>query len=168
LREREELLHFSATRDALTGLRNTTSCKSWVEEFVKITDGKPVDYGVMVFDLNDLKKTNDKYGHDMGNKLIIVAAKIIPDTFKRSPVFRIGGDEFAVVLQNSDLEIYEELLEKFDLSCANAVVHKNAQIPVRVACGFARFDPSRDIRFADVFKRADEAMYENKRKMKTE
>ena len=44
--------------------------------------------------------TNDKYGHEAGNKLIITAARIISTVFKRSPVFRVGGDEFVVVLQN--------------------------------------------------------------------
>ena len=168
LREREEFLHFSATRDSLTGLRNTTSYKSWAEEFVKATEGKDVDYGIVVLDLNDLKKTNDKYGHNVGNELIITAAKLIADVFKRSPVFRIGGDEFAVVLQNVDLENCEALFEQFELNCRNTFVHGNANIPVRIAYGFARFDPDRDTRFKDVFDRADEAMYENKRKIKAE
>ena len=168
LREREEFLHFSATRDSLTGLRNTTSYKSWAEEFVKATEGKDVDYGIVVLDLNDLKKTNDKYGHNVGNELIITAAKLIADVFKRSPVFRIGGDEFAVVLQNVDLENCEALFEQFELNCRNTFVHGNANIPVRIAYGFARFDPNRDTRFKDVFDRADEAMYENKRKIKAE
>lgn len=168
LREREEFLHFSATRDSLTGLRNTTSYKSWVDEFVKVTEGKDVDYGIVVLDLNDLKKTNDKYGHNVGNELIITAAKLIADVFKRSPVFRIGGDEFTVVLQNVDLENCEALFEQFELNCRNTFVHGNANIPVRIAYGFARFDPDRDTRFKDVFDRADEAMYENKRKIKAE
>lgn len=168
LREREELLSFSATRDSLTGLRNTTSYKSWVDEFVKVTEGKDVDYGIVVLDLNDLKKTNDKYGHNVGNELIITAAKLIADVFKRSPVFRIGGDEFAVVLQSVDLENCEALFEQFELNCRNTFVHGNANIPVRIAYGFARFDPDRDTRFKDVFDRADEAMYENKRKIKAE
>ena len=167
LREREEQLHLSANRDSLTGLRNTTSYTSWVAKFDKEIEGKNADFGVMVLDLNDLKKTNDKYGHAAGNNLIVNASKVISDTFKRSPVFRIGGDEFLVVLQNSDLEDYENLYERFKFNCANTFIEEgNMSIPVRIASGFSRFDSGTDMCFADVFKRADDAMYENKSKTK--
>ena len=163
LREREELLHLSANRDSMTGLRNTTSYTSWMEKFDQEIDGKNARFGVIMLDLNDLKKTNDQYGHDVGNELIVIAAKIISDIFKRSPVFRIGGDEFLVVLQNSDLENREKLMAQFDRDCANTFIEKEgARIPISVASGYAVFDPDQDRRFADVFKRADEAMYKNK------
>jgi diguanylate cyclase (GGDEF)-like protein len=165
LREREELLHLSANRDSLTGLRNTTSYTAWLEKIDKEIDN--ADYAVAVLDINRLKETNDKYGHDVGNELIVLSAKIISNIFKRSPVFRIGGDEFLVVLQNKDLADYDNLFEKFETKCKNTFIEKeNAKIPVSIACGFARFDFDKDSCFADVFKRADDAMYENKRKMK--
>lgn len=74
LREREELLHLSANRDSLTGIRNTTSYASWVAKFDEEIQGKNADFGVVVLDLNDLKATNDQYGHAVGNKLIVNAA----------------------------------------------------------------------------------------------
>ena len=51
-----------------------------------------------MFDLNNLKETNDIYGHDLGNKLLATTAKAISVVFKRRPVFRIGGDEFLVII----------------------------------------------------------------------
>ena len=92
LREREEHLHLSANRDSMTGLRNTTSYASWVARFDKEMENNLFDFGIVVFDLNNLKKTNDTYGHEVGDELIITSAKIISEVFKRSPVFRIGGD----------------------------------------------------------------------------
>ena len=167
LREREELLRILANRDSLTGLRNTTSYTAWVTKFDKEIEGKNAEFGVIVFDLNDLKKTNDKYGHAVGNKLIVTAAKVISDVFKRSPVFRIGGDEFLVVLENSDLENCEKLFAQFNLNCANTFVEENAvKLPIHIASGFAKFDPRKDAHFEDVFKRADDAMYENKKQSK--
>ena len=167
LREREELLHLSANRDSLTGLRNTTSYTAWVDKFDKEIADKNAEFGVIVLDLNELKSANDKYGHDVGNKLIVAAAKLISDTFKRSPVFRIGGDEFLVVLQNKDLEDYEKLLIQFNSKCANTYIEaKGEKIPISVANGFAMFDIGKDLHFENVFKRADDAMYENKRKSK--
>ncbi|MBQ1186871.1 MAG: diguanylate cyclase [Clostridia bacterium] len=167
LQEREELLRISANRDSLTGLRNTTSYSAWVANFDKAINGTNTDFGVVVLDLNELKETNDKYGHAVGDKLIATAAKVISDVFKRSPVFRIGGDEFLVVLQNRDLENHEKLFEEFSENCANTFIEEeNAKIPLRVARGFARYNASEDAQFLDVFKRADDAMYENKLKTK--
>ena len=165
LREREELLHLSANRDSLTGLRNTTSYTAWLEKYAK--DLGKTDYAAVVLDINCLKETNDRYGHDVGNELIVISAKIISNIFKRSPVFRIGGDEFLVVLQNKDLADYDNLFEKFETKCKNTFIEKeNVKIHVSIACGFAKFNFDEDSCFADVFKRADDAMYENKRKMK--
>ena len=168
LREHERLQHLLAYRDSLTGLRNTTSYKKWVLDFDKKVKEDGVSFGIVMLDLNFLKETNDTYGHDAGNKLIICAAQIISDTFKRSPVFRIGGDEFVVILQNRDLEEREALFEKFEAECAISFIEADeASIPVRIAKGFAEFDPATDSSFSDVFDRADDAMYKNKKNMKT-
>ncbi len=166
LHEREKELRFSANRDSLTGLRNTTSYKRWVDEFDKEIANKTANFGVVVFDLNQLKKTNDTYGHDVGDKLITTAAKVISDVFKRSLVFRIGGDEFLAILRHRDLEDCEKLFVQFDLECTKASIEEKGEIPLSIARGFAVFDLDKDLRFNDVFKRADNAMYENKRKNK--
>ena len=168
LREREEHLHLSAHRDSMTGLRNTTSYASWVARFDRELAESPFDFGIVVFDLNNLKKTNDTYGHEMGDKLIVTSAKIISDVFKRSPVFRIGGDEFLAVLQNKDLENHGELLEALSARCRNTFINENKQISIEIAFGFAQFEADKDLRFQDVFNRADRAMYENKRDVKPE
>ena len=167
LKEHEKLQHLLAYRDSLTGLRNTNSYWAWITDFDKEIETKELVFGVIVFDINYLKETNDRYGHDVGNKLIVSAARIISNIFKRSPVFRIGGDEFLAILQNRDLEEYNELLDKFDEECLNEIVttdHEN--IPVSIAKGFARYDCNVDKSFIDVFNKADDAMYENKREIK--
>ena len=166
LHEREKELRFSANRDSLTGLRNVTSYKRWVEEFDKEIENQTAKFGVVVFDLNRLKETNDTYGHDVGDKLIVTAAKVISDVFKRSPVFRIGGDEFLAILKHGDLEDCEKLFAQLDLECAETYVEERGEIPISIARGFAMFDSDKDFHFNDVFKRADNAMYENKRKSK--
>jgi diguanylate cyclase (GGDEF)-like protein len=166
LREREQSLRLSANRDSMTGLRNTTSYVAWIAEFDKKISNGGVDFGVAMLDLNDLKKTNDEYGHEMGDKLIVSSAKIISDVFKKSPVFRIGGDEFLVVLQNEDLKNCEELFSLLQLKCLSTFIADKHK-PISIAVGFSRFDPDKDLRFIDVFKRADYQMYENKKQMKS-
>ncbi|MBQ5709291.1 MAG: GGDEF domain-containing protein, partial [Anaerotignum sp.] len=167
LREHEKRQRMLAYRDSLTGLRNTTAYNGWVADFEKDLADRNKDFGVLVLDLNYLKEMNDVHGHDAGNKLIISAARLISDTFKRSPVFRIGGDEFLVILQNRDLKECEELFASFDLDCANTFVQiEKEKIVLSIAKGFSRYDPAVDKQFVDVFNRADEEMYKNKRKMK--
>ena len=167
LKEHEKLQHLLAYRDSLTGLRNTNSYWAWITDFDKEIETKEIVFGVMVLDINYLKETNDRYGHDVGNKLIVSAAHIISSIFKRSPVFRIGGDEFLVILQNRDLEDLEGLLKKFDEECLNeSIATDKENIPVSIAKGFARYDSKKDSSFIDVFNRADDAMYENKREIK--
>ena len=166
LHEREKELRFSANRDSLTGLRNTTSYKSWVAELDKEIKNEAANFGVVVFDLDQLKKTNDTYGHDVGDKLIVTAAKVISDVFKRSPVFRIGGDEFLAVLQHGDLDDCEELFVRLDTVCENTVIEEMNATSISIARGLAMFETNKDVCFNDVFKRADNAMYENKIKNK--
>ena len=138
-----------------------------IKDFDDEIKTKSTDFGVMVLDINYLKETNDRYGHDVGNKLIVRSAGIISTTFKRSPVFRIGGDEFLVILQNRDLENLEALLGIFDRECSETTVNiEDKTIPVSIAKGFARYIPEKDTSFVDVFNRADDAMYENKREIK--
>ena len=169
LREHEKHQRMLAYKDSLTGLRNTTAYNGWVNDFEKDLADKNKEFGVLVLDLNYLKEMNDMYGHDAGNKLIVSAARLISDTFKRSPVFRIGGDEFLVILQNRDLKDCEELFAEFDLECANTVIESDEEkVVLSIAKGFSRYDPAVDRQFVDVFNRADEEMYRNKRKMKAE
>ena len=167
LRERDVLQQMLAYRDSLTGLRNTTAYKTWVSNFEKELQANAVEFGVAVLDINYLKKINDNYGHEMGNKLIVTASKIIADTFKRSPVFRIGGDEFCVILQNRDLQEYDTLIKKLYAYCDDEpITSGEPRSYVSIASGCAMYNPLTDHNFTDVFNRADDTMYENKRKMK--
>ena len=166
LREHKKLQHILTYRDSLTGLRNTTSYKEWVVDFDKKIKEEDVSFGVVVFDINYLKEANDTYGHNIGNKLIVSASQIIASTFKRSPVFRIGGDEFVAILQGSDLEDRKKLFLQFETACENAILEEEGLF-ISVAKGFAMFDSAKDTQFSDVFNRADDRMYQHKKKIKT-
>lgn len=160
--------HQLAYRDSLTGLRNSTSFWAWVEDFDAKIGDTVTAFGVMVLDLNYLKQTNDTYGHDMGNRLIVAAARIISDVFKRSPVFRVGGDEFIVILCDADLRDYADLIDLLDRRSSEEFLTVNAKrIPVSIAHGIAFYHTGQDTNFMSVFNRADTEMYCNKRVMKS-
>lgn len=168
LREHKRHQLLLTYRDSMTGLRNTTAYKDWVVEFNKKIKYEGITFGVVVFDLNYLKRTNDTYGHIVGNKLIVTASQIIANTFKKSPVFRIGGDEFVAILQNHDLEDRDMLFSQFETTCENTTIDAEGELlPVSIAKGFAMFDPTTDTQFSDVFNRADEKMYQHKKQSKT-
>jgi diguanylate cyclase (GGDEF)-like protein len=167
IREYSAYINALAYRDSLTGIKNSTAYTEAIEELNKeINLGTP-DFGVIVADINNLKKTNDTYGHDVGNELIVHTAKILTETFKTSPVFRIGGDEFAIILRGKDLEKHRALIEKMDVAFASDFISVNEiSVPVLVARGVAVFDPTIDNVYTDVFSKADHAMYMNKQAMK--
>ena len=161
--------HRLAYRDALTGLRNVASFKAWIKEFLQETDGNPRKFGIVVLDLNFLKETNDKFGHKIGDRVIVAAARTISYVFKRSPVFRIGGDEFVVILQGHDLEDHEELVKQMHEKAKEEYIALGDNlVPVSIACGIAIYGDDEGESFNDIFNRADAKMYENKKAMKAE
>ena len=92
--------------------------------------------------------------------------KILLKLLAITKVRRIGGDEFLAVLQHRDLKDCEKLFAQFDVECAKARIKGNGEKTISIARGFALFESDKDFCFNDVFKRADNAMYENKRKSK--
>ena len=153
-----------ARKDSLTGVRNKYAY--FEEENLlqrHVDSGNAPPFALAVFDLNDLKITNDTKGHAVGDELIISGCSLICDTFKHSPVFRIGGDEFAVILSGQDYDNRETLLRTIRETSA---AHKAQGAGVIVASGIALFDPKNDHTVADVFKKADEQMYANKKQLK--
>ena len=92
-----------AYKDPLTSVRNVNSYTEFKDSIeTNVRNGKIHEFAVIVFDLNDLKKINDTLGHEAGDEYIKEGCCMICTTFTHSPVFRIGGDEFAAFLTNED------------------------------------------------------------------
>ncbi|MBQ6780967.1 MAG: diguanylate cyclase [Treponema sp.] len=157
-------------RDSLTGVRNVSAYKRTVEELQRRMNGKEMfEYAVVVMDINNLKVINDKYGHEAGNDLITTSTSLICDVFKHSPVFRIGGDEFVAILEHGAYEERDSLVEQFKARLKRiAVFVEKLSLPVTVAIGLAVYDANTDKTYEEIFNRADEAMYENKKATKAE
>ena len=152
-----------ANFDALTGVKNKHAYID-VEARLnhRIEEGLPVQFALVVCDVNGLKEVNDSFGHQAGDRFLQQARSIICRMFKNSPVFRVGGDEFAVLMQGQDYDHAEE-----QLAALEAVNRRNAATgEITIACGMARYDRDRSV--AAVFERADALMYANKRQMKGE
>jgi diguanylate cyclase (GGDEF)-like protein len=121
-------------------------------------------FGIVMADLNHLKKVNDTYGHEHGNDYIFGSCHQICVIYSHSPVFRVGGDEFVVLLENSDydnrVQLLEELRRSFEASQSDESREPWERYSASV--GMAIFDDERDVSMDDVFKRADTLMYQDK------
>ena len=151
-----------ANIDALTGVKNRHAFLAAEEQIdIHISGNDQAPFAMVMLDVNDLKKINDSEGHQAGDEYLKKACRVICDIFKHSPVYRVGGDEFAVISQGNDYEHIDELVAK--------VAEHNAQAKISggvvIACGMARYE--QDSCAAAVFERSDHAMYENKNQLKS-
>jgi diguanylate cyclase (GGDEF)-like protein len=121
-----------------------------------------------MIDLNFLKKINDTYGHEQGNYAIKKLCHIVCDIFEHSPVFRIGGDEFVVILKGADYRNIENLLIEFNMKISEFSSDETLEPWERVsaAIGIALYDKDIDANVTNVFRRADQKMYDCKKAMK--
>ena len=151
-----------ARRDELTHTKNKTAYREVEKDLQKQLEEGAEPFGIVVCDINNLKVINDTEGHKAGDDYIKASCRLICRVFKHSPVFRIGGDEFVVLLYGQELEKREKLL-----SSLTRYAEENNRIgegPV-VAAGVSVCQPE-DRTVQDVFDRADSLMYENKLRLK--
>ena len=160
-----EAVNQKAYRDGLTGVKNKLAYLEALTDIENcLADGSLTEYGVAVFDLNGLKQINDTLGHEAGDAYIKNGCMLICKQFDHSPVFRIGGDEFVAILRGGDYERREELFASF----RKKVEDNRRNGLVVVASGMAIYQSENDESYNDVFKRADDLMYECKQALKAQ
>ena len=150
LSERIAFVRSMAYVDSLTGLGNRAAYEDHVKRLnAEIAKGQ-ADFAVVVFDLNGLKEINDNYGHEKGDQLIRKAASVLTQALPDGKPYRIGGDEFIVILEGS----YDDVPSRLEKVRAGAV---------SVSDGFAVYSAETDADYLAVFNRADSALYNDKR-----
>ncbi len=165
-RETRELLHAreTARRDTLTGVKNKLAYNEEEQSIqADLNNGIGEGFAIVICDINDLKQINDTLGHSKGDIYIKDSCSMICDVFDHSPVFRIGGDEFAVILKGRDYDHREDLCDRLKSQVAANIGKKSRPV---IAVGMSSYDPARDRVVRAVFKRADALMYENKKQLK--
>lgn len=153
-----------AYTDSLTGVKSKHAYVDWEQQM----DGRigereaGLEFAIIVLDVNGLKHINDTQGHKAGDAYVKAACELICNEFKHSPVFRVGGDEFVVVLEGADFLNRARLVREFrvkveaNLETGGAVVSE----------GVAEYKEGVDKRVQLVFERADALMYERKMQLK--
>lgn len=151
-----------AYHDQLTGLYNRTA----YDEFKDSENFNPENCIVLIMDLNNLKQCNDVLGHSKGDIYIRTVAELIKENFGDiGQCYRMGGDEFCVLISNSTLNICKQRITKLQEQVAACTAVGN-DFKMGIACGFEAFDSSLDRDISETARRADRAMYQNKFAMK--
>ena len=153
----------AVNKDPLTGVKSKhayNEARQLIDD--EITAGTTSEFAVVLCDVNGLKEINDTFGHAAGDELLCNAAMRICHIFSHSPVYRYGGDEFTVILRGGDYAIRDQLMEQMERENRESEGSRK----VVVACGLAEYVPGEDDCMDQVFRRADAAMYENKKQLK--
>lgn len=149
-----------ANTDALTGLFN----KRYFEKMMEIRDEKKKPYALFYMDLDLFKPVNDTYGHEVGDKVLKEVAKRLLKCIRSNDyAFRIGGDEFMLILNgNLDAQLCEKRIERIKKLIGEPYEFDGHTIKIGISCGSAVYPDDADCA-ADIQKIADKRMYEDKK-----
>jgi len=145
--------------DLATGVSNQTAWYTLIENF-SADEIKLDKYCLFMFDMNNLKVINDKYGHLEGDKAIHSFCECLKRAVGKSgDIYRVGGDEFICLCKDIDYTRATQIINMFDYYTKNQMETK---INFTAAHGYAFFSPASKADFLQAQSQADKAMYENK------
>jgi len=150
------LATWNSQHDSMTQLYN----KRFYLELLEQLKEEP-DVGVIYFDIDNLKRMNDTYGHDKGDEVIVRAAQFI-HKYDEAGIYscRVGGDEFVMLMRDGTQERVEELVAKMRSDKDNLLAEEITEFCCRLAVGGTMRDGMEEL--AETIKRADDKMYEDK------
>ena len=170
IKEKEETIgkiSKEAYQDSLTGVGSKAAYVKKIDELTAQIAGGNKEIAIMMVDLNCLKRINDEFGHKRGDEYLKGSARIICDIYKHSPIYRIGGDEFVIILNSRDYinrhHLIRKLKEKFDETSRQTDIEPWKRYSG--AAGMSEYSAKANT-IDLMFKAADKAMYEDKREMK--
>ena len=157
----ENHLRFVSLHDALTKLYN----RNYFEEEMKRLDKRRSGaVAIVVFDLDGLKMVNDTLGHEQGDRMLVVAAQSLRSAFRDGDVVaRIGGDEFAALLEDASEELLGQIRERIRQSTelANRQQPDEVALPISLSMGYA-LSVGSGTPMRELFRQADNSMYREK------
>lgn len=162
LRERVREKHRLATHDPLTGLANRIAYQERVEQEIARSKRYGSPLVIMMWDVDRFKAVNDLYGHQAGDRVLVVIAKRLSESVRESDfIARYGGEEFVVLMPEIDLDGARQAAEKLRQAVASCDFHYHDKaVPITVSCGLTLYRVDEDI--TDCFERADAALYRAK------
>ncbi|WP_373034123.1 GGDEF domain-containing protein [Sulfurovum sp.] len=164
LKEQNSTLSILASTDYLTGIMNRRLFNEISKHYFQTAQRDNLNLTLLLLDLDHFKSINDSYGHQSGDQVLIHFVKIIEKTIRKSDIFaRIGGEEFAILLSQTDYDTAYDFAEKIRTEIENMTVqYEGKEISVTTSIGISK-NSKTDNSFDDMFTRADQAMYQAKK-----
>lgn len=165
--ERMEMrIHDLTLRDELTGLYNVRGFNLLANQSLRLAQRAEVPFSVLFIDMDNLKRINDELGHSVGSSTINETAKLLTSTFREADVIaRMGGDEFVVAGQFSHEAVAASAQRLQDLA-ASRFCDAYGKFPLSLSIGYATSSDNRFDSLKELVGRADQAMYDKKRRKK--
>ncbi len=157
-----------AHKDAMTGVKNKTAYEEATDLLDKKILSGHAQFCIVMVDVNFLKRVNDTYGHERGNEYLINACKLTCGVFGKENVYRVGGDEFVVIIEGEKVSLCKYFVAQFkaEMELKSSSLSLKPWEKISAAIGMAIYNPVHDKNSDEVFKRADSDMYANKLAMK--
>ncbi len=147
-----------AKTDALTGLPNRVGIRNMLHKGLMDWRNHGAPFAFVIIDLDNFKQINDTYGHDIGDRILKDAARLMSNRVRRSDALaRWGGEEFVLVCPDTTLEQAEQVAENLRAELEHSLVHEGESITA--SFGVASMD---DANLDHLFKKADTALYKAK------
>ena len=165
--ERIDEISATAYKDALTGVGSKAAYKKVLKEIDGDIFYESAEIAIVLADVNNLKYVNDTFGHEYGDAYLVGCCNLLKSVYANSDIYRVGGDEFIILLRGSDYKNREELLKKARELYQNAHANESANPWERYSSsiGMAEFETG-DTNAEMIVKRADTAMYVEKTKFR--
>lgn len=164
-RKREHKIIWRVQTDLMTGFLNKTAIESAVDDLLQKNPGKL--YALYIFDIDNFKQANDKFGHAFGDMVICRFAELIHSCISddNGLAGRIGGDEFAVFLPVPDYKWAEKKADMLNETLDADYISGDASWHISASIGFC-FAPREGTSFHELYRKADAALYMSKHKGK--
>ncbi|MCV6615418.1 MAG: GGDEF domain-containing protein [Cellvibrionaceae bacterium] len=161
--EQQQQLMKLAAEDALTGLYNRFRLNEFFNREVALAKRENSELSLLLMDLDRFKKVNDRYGHDVGDQVLMKVAQLIKNNIRQSDyAFRVGGEEFCVILpaaNSKEAEIVAENLRQ--LLAQTVLVIADIKVSITISIGVCQWRPEQSS-FAEIYSLADRCMYQAK------
>lgn len=166
-RKQAELIQYQAERDSLTGIYNRRAGLNILENIVEVSKNNEEEVIVCFIDLNNLKHTNDSFGHEKGDDMIKTFSEVVKNCLRDKDIFfRFGGDEFIIIFKECSIESSEKIWIRITQGFKEINRLGEKEYMLSASHGICKYDRNEHSTMEEFIKCADAKMYEEKRIMK--
>jgi len=168
-KDTEKRLKKYASTDLLTEVLNRRAGLKYLQREMNLVELNNYTLAIIFIDVNDLKLVNDNFGHQEGDKLLQQVSDILQQSIRKNDkVVRLGGDEFLLILPQSNKAAAEKIWERIQKEFEKVSAENNKDYKISVSHGAVEYSPDYKKSLDQLIKKADKRMYEEKKKIKSE